>query len=127
MFEHAASQGKMTPLHLHPDSDETVYVFEGELRFLIDGVEHLVGPGTVVSVPRGIPHAFIVTSDMARSLWVTTPGGTMEAFYRQAGDVAVDRSLPPPEIDLARLIGAGEATGAMKVLGPPPFPHEQHA
>src|SRR5947207_2795466 len=73
LFEHAASRGKTTPLHLHPDSDETVYVFEGELRFHIDGVEHLAGPGAVVWVPRGTPHAFLVTSDRARSLWVATP------------------------------------------------------
>jgi quercetin dioxygenase-like cupin family protein len=124
MVEHAASRGKTTPLHLHPDHDETAYVFEGELQFHIDGVEHVAGPGAVVWIPRGTPHAFLVTSDMERSLWVNTPGGPMEAFYRQAGDIAVSRSLPPAEIDIARLLAAGEATGAMKVLGPPPFPRE---
>jgi hypothetical protein len=46
----------------------------------------------------------------------------MEAFYRQAGDVAPSRTLPPAKIDIARLRVAGEETGAMKTLGPPPFP-----
>jgi quercetin dioxygenase-like cupin family protein len=121
LFEHAASRGKRTPLHLHADHDETIYVFEGELLLHIDGVEHTAGPGAVVWVPRGTPHAFLVISDLARSLWVVTPGGAMEAFYRQAGDVATSRTLPPAEIDIARLRAAGEGTGAMKVLGPPPF------
>jgi quercetin dioxygenase-like cupin family protein len=122
LIEHAASNGKRTPLHLHPDHDETVYVLEGELLLHIDGVEHTAGPGAVVWIPRGTSHAFLVTSELERSLWVATPGGAMEAFYRQAGDVASSRTLPPAEIDIARLRAVGEGTGAMKTLGPPPFP-----
>lgn len=127
LFEHTASRGKRTPLHLHPDSDETAYVFEGELLLHIDGVEHTAGPGAVVWIPRGTPHAFLVTSELERSLWVVTPGGTLEAFYRQAGEAASSRTLPPAEIDIARLRAAGEATGAMKTLGPPPFPADVRA
>jgi quercetin dioxygenase-like cupin family protein len=122
VIEHAASRGKTTPLHLHPDHDETIYVLEGELLFHIDGVEQTAGHGTVVCIPRGVPHAMLVTSEEARSLVVVTPGGVMEAFFRQAGDVATSRTLPPAEIDIPRIRAAGEATGAMEMLGPPPFP-----
>ena len=45
----------------------------------------------------------------------------MEAFFRLVGEVAPGRMLPPPQIDIPRLVAAGESTGAMKVLGPPPF------
>src|SRR5262245_12335084 len=62
LIEHAASRGKRTPLHLHPDHDEAGYVIEGELLLHIDGVEHTAGPGTIVWIPRGTPHAFLVTS-----------------------------------------------------------------
>ena len=120
-IEHAASRGKRTPLHLHPDHDETGYVLEGELLLHLDGVEHTAGPGAVVWIPRGTPHALLVTSELARSLWIVTPGGAMEAFFRQAGDAVSSRTLPPAEIDIARLRAAGEETGAMKTLGPPPF------
>src|SRR4051812_47138973 len=61
LMEHTASRGKTTPLHLHPDHDETVYVIEGELLFHIDGVEQTAGPGAVVCIPRGTPHAMLVT------------------------------------------------------------------
>jgi quercetin dioxygenase-like cupin family protein len=122
LFEHAAGRGKTTPLHIHTDHDEGGYVLEGELLLHVDGVEHRAGPGTSFWVPRGIPHAFLVTSELARSLWIVTPGGAMEEFYRQAGEVAPSRTLPPPEIDIAHLLATGERTGAMKVLGPPPFP-----
>jgi quercetin dioxygenase-like cupin family protein len=122
LIEHAASRGKTTPLHLHADHDETVYVFEGELLLHIDGVEHTAGPGAVVWIPRGTPHALLVTSKLARSLVVVTPGDAMEAFFRQAGDPAASRTLPPAELDIARIRTVGERTGAMKPLGPPPFP-----
>src|SRR5215212_9869084 len=100
VIEHAASRGKRTPLHLHADHDETVYILEGELLLHIAGVEHTAGAGAVVWIPRGVPHAFLVASELARSLWVTTPGGAMEAFYRQAGDTASSRTLPSTEIDI---------------------------
>src|SRR6188474_825984 len=61
-FEHAASRGKRTPLHLHPDHDETIYILEGEILFHIDGVERTASPGAVVWIPRGVPHAMLVTS-----------------------------------------------------------------
>lgn len=122
VFEHTAGRGKRTPLHLHPNEDEIAYVFEGELLLHIDGVERTAQAGTVVCIPRGTPHAFLVTSELARSLWVVTPGGAMETFYRQAGDAAPSRTLPSVEIDIARLMSVGQRTGAMKTLGPPPFP-----
>ena len=43
LFEHAAAQGKRTPLHLHPDHDETGYLLEGELLLHVDGVEAELG------------------------------------------------------------------------------------
>jgi len=121
LFEHVAARGKATPYHIHPDHEETGFLLEGALRVNLDGVEYTAGPGDTVHFPRNVPHAFIVTSKTARSLWVLTPGGIMEAFLRQAGDVVVDGELPSPEIDIPRLVSAGEQTGAMKVLGPPPF------
>ncbi len=121
LIEHTASRGKMTPLHLHPNHDETCYILEGEFLFHIDGIEQTAGPGSVVWIPRGIPHAFIITSELERSLWLVTPGRVMESFYRQAGDAVSNPTLPTPDIDIARLRQVGEGTGAMKTLGPPPF------
>ena len=121
MLEDTANRGKTTPLHLHPDDDETFYVLDGELLVHIDGAEHVAGPGAVAFAPRGVPHAFLVTSDQARFIVISTPGVGVERFIRDAGDPAPERVAPPPEIDIARIKAAGERTGAMKVLGPPPF------
>ena len=40
LFEDRMDGGKMTPLHSHPDSDETMYVTEGEI------IMHMEGPIT---------------------------------------------------------------------------------
>ena len=60
LFEDREVLGKPTPLHLHPDDDEVLYVLEGEILVHIDGQEHRVGERGVFVAPRGVPHAFLV-------------------------------------------------------------------
>ena len=114
-------RGKTTPLHLHPTFDETVYVISGELLVHIDGVEHVATEGSVASIPRGTPHALLVTSEEARIVAFVTPGDVFEQFFRAGGDVVTDRSAPPPPFDIEKVKTAGDETGAMVVLGAPPF------
>jgi quercetin dioxygenase-like cupin family protein len=123
VVEELARRGKVTPLHDHPDEEETFYVLEGELLFHLDGSDRSVGAGGFVSVPRGIPHAFLVTSEVARSLILITPGsGAMESFLRSAGEPAAERVLPAESpLDIERIGAAAERSGAVKILGPPPF------
>ena len=121
IVEDVAARGKTTPLHLHPDEDETFYVIEGELLVHIDGTEYTAGAGAIAFIPRGLPHAFMVTSEQARFLGICTPGGGVERFIREAGEPATERVAPSPVVDIPRVKAAGERTGAMKVLGPPPF------
>src|SRR5438552_13224933 len=47
LFEDVMTQGKMTPWHCHPDTDELVYVLEGEILVNVDGQERRVGTGGV--------------------------------------------------------------------------------
>ena len=113
-------RGKTTPLHVHPNEDETIYVLEGELLVYADGEEHRVGEHGLFVAPRGLPHAFMVTSETAHILALQTPG-TGEAFYRAATEPASsddDASRPP---DLARLREAAERSDSIELLGPPPL------
>lgn len=55
LFEDRMDQGKMTPLHTHPDSDETMYVLQGEILMHMDGQEHRVAAGGLAVAPRGVP------------------------------------------------------------------------
>ena len=61
LFEDVMAQGKTTPLHRHPEADETVYVLEGEIVVNVDGNESRVGAGGMTFTPKGVPHAFRVS------------------------------------------------------------------
>ena len=58
LFEDVMDKGKMTPLHSHPESDETMYVLEGEILMHIEGREDRIAAGGLAVAPRGVPHAF---------------------------------------------------------------------
>lgn len=122
LLEQTSQRGKMTPLHIHPNEDETFIVLEGELILNIDGVNHMGAAGSVISVPRGSPHAFVVTADIFKGLILFTPGNEpCEAWLRAAGDPAPAYELPEPgPPDIARLTAAAEKYG-VEILGPPPF------
>jgi quercetin dioxygenase-like cupin family protein len=120
LFEDLMSQGKTTPLHTHANEDETLYVLEGELLVHIDGVDHPVGPRGIAVAPRGVPHAFLVTSATARVLTLLTPGSA-EAFYRGASEPAGDDANGSGPVDFDRVRASAESSGGMQLLGPPPF------
>ncbi|KQY51600.1 MULTISPECIES: quercetin 2,3-dioxygenase [unclassified Nocardioides] len=119
LFEDSLDLGKVTPLHRHPDADETFYVLDGEISVHIDGELHPLGAGGIAVVPRGVPHAFMVTSPRARMLCLQTPGSG-EAFYRLASDPVVE-GADPTGLDMARVGAAAAQTHAIEILGPPPF------
>ena len=125
LFEGIMSRGKTTPLHTHPEVDESLYVLDGDLLLHIDGEELRLGPGDFAMAPRGVPHAFFVSSETARILFLETPGSS-EAFYRGASEPATaDLELAAP-VDLARIRASAERHGGIEILGPPPFAQAQH-
>jgi quercetin dioxygenase-like cupin family protein len=118
LFEDVMTQGKMTPWHCHPDTDEVVYVLEGEILVNIDGEERRVGAGGVSMAPRGVPHAFTVLSETARMLDFQTPGSA-QPFYWDGSEPATGDG--PGPVDFERIGAVASETGATTVLGPPPF------
>jgi quercetin dioxygenase-like cupin family protein len=117
LVEADMEQGKTTPLHTHP-ADETMYVLEGSVRVHMDGDVHDLVAGGVSLAPRDVPHAFLVTSPTARVLFLHTPG-TCEPFYLAASKPYVEGE--DDAVDFDRIREAGEATGFMDIIGPPPF------
>ena len=118
LFEDELTEGKMTPWHCHPDSDEAVYVLEGELDVNVDGDERRIAAGALWLAPRGVPHAFTVLSPTARLLSFQTPGAG-QPFYWDASEPATNGEVGP--VDFARVRAVASETGATTVLGPPPF------
>ena len=123
LVEEVARRGKVTPLHTHPAEEETFFVLDGEALVHLDGERRSVTAGCFISVPPGVPHAYLVTSETARTLILITPGsGAMEDFFRAAGKPAAERELPSAApLDMERIGRAAQRTGAVAILGPPPF------
>ena len=121
LLEDRVVRGKTTPMHVHPTEDELCYVIDGEILVHIEGAEHRIGRGGLFFAPRGVAHAFLVTSETAHLLCFQTPGAG-EAFYRSVSDPSTspsDAARPP---DLARLFAGAERSPSLELLGPPPFP-----
>jgi quercetin dioxygenase-like cupin family protein len=118
VFEDQLERGKVTPMHLHADVDEALYVIEGEILLNVEGNEHVVGAGGFTFAPRGCAHAFIVTSEQARLLCIQTPGSG-QAFYRNASEPVT--AAGPGPVDFDRLRDVAVQTGATTIVGPPPF------
>jgi quercetin dioxygenase-like cupin family protein len=120
LFEDRMERGKATPLHTHPDSDETMIVLEGEIVMHMDGNDHPVGVGGVALAPRGVPHAFFVASATARVLCLHTPG-CCQAFYWGASEpIGVD-DPSSGTVDFALVRSSAKTYGGIVILGPPPF------
>jgi quercetin dioxygenase-like cupin family protein len=97
--------------HLDPWT-ESFYVLEGELTFRYeeDGAvrTQVAGAGDAFTIPRGVGHAFSVSSaEPARYLIASTPAG-IDAFFADAGEPLDEPVLPqePPAFDRERLLAA---------------------
>ncbi|MGY1702158.1 cupin domain-containing protein [Geodermatophilus sp. SYSU D00766] len=71
-----------TPTHVHSREDEMYYVVEGDHVFVCGGQEFHAGPGGLVFLPRGIPHAHRrLVPGFGRLVCILVPGG-LEGFFR---------------------------------------------
>ena len=89
-----------TSRHVHEYEDETFYVLDGEHQFTSGDRTFRLGPGGVVFMPRGIPHAHRrVVHGVGRLLCIATPAG-FERFFRDLADAA--RSGESKDVAYAR-------------------------
>jgi len=94
MMEQLLPQGSGPPPHKHTWSDETFYLLDGELTFLIGEDMRTARKGDFIMVPRDTRHGFRVDSHTARFLNGYTPA-SMEALVAELGKPALERVLPP--------------------------------
>jgi quercetin dioxygenase-like cupin family protein len=123
LFEDHMDRGKATPLHTHPDSDETMFVLDGEILMHMDGTDHRIGASGLAMAPRGVPHAFLVLSETARLLCLHTPG-CCQAFYWGASEPTALDDPAPHIVDFGKVLASAKTNGGIVILGPPPFTDE---
>jgi quercetin dioxygenase-like cupin family protein len=90
--------------HIHSREDEAIYVTSGVLTVAVGDQRHQVGPGSLVWLPRGLPHTFANLSD--EPVWtvgVITPSGLEEMFAEIAAS-----SVAQADSAARRRPGAGD-------------------
>jgi quercetin dioxygenase-like cupin family protein len=80
--------GQGPPHHKHAHQDEYFLVMEGQYLLIIDhGNPRVVGPGTLVYVPRGTVHSFKNIGDCpAKVLDWSIPGG-QDRYFQEISDL----------------------------------------
>lgn len=119
LVESLIAPGAAPPLHVHHLEDESFYVLEGELTFRCGDESFRATAGSFVFLPRGVPHGFVVESDVpVRMLTLLTPGGS-EQFFVDAGRRPERDGLPPagpPDIPRLKQVAAQYGN---EIVGPP--------
>ena len=96
--------------HFHYAQDEWFYVVEGQYDFEVGQERVRLKAGDSVFGPRQVPHVWAFVGDSTgRILFVLTPAGQMEAFFR----APLNADARPPQ-DPAYYRGYG-----MELVGPP--------
>ncbi len=94
MMEQLLPKGSGPGPHRHTWSDETFYMLDGEITFLVGDEIRTARTGDFVMVPRSTRHAFRVDSNTARFLNGYTPA-SLEALIVELGTPTTERTLPP--------------------------------
>lgn len=104
----------VTPLHVHHDNDEAMYVIEGEVTVKLGEERHVLKAGAYAMAPRGLPHTYRNSSDdPARVLFVYTPGNHWR-YLQETGELGPVRD----ESDVEELLPILEGYG-IEMVGPP--------
>lgn len=122
IVDHRVPPGFAPPPHIHEVSDEAFLVLDGEFEGFCGDRGWKAGPGSLVYLPRGIPHGFSVSeAGPGRIIVVVTPGG-FDQFVAELGEPAHDLRLPDPvPPDPARVVQLAAAHG-IQILPPPGSP-----
>ena len=91
-------RGTEPPPHVHSREDEVFYILSGQMNFYVDGEVFAVTSGECMFLPRGVPHAFFVTSEDVHTITLLTPGGFLDALNRM--NAPATRMEVPTDVDL---------------------------
>jgi mannose-6-phosphate isomerase-like protein (cupin superfamily) len=111
LFENRSDGQTKTPIHVHADDDETVYVVEGQLTAVVDGEARTLSPGESILLRRGVPHQ-LMSNRPARYILIDTPS-VFEQFLVEAGHELRKGEVvgPPTPADIERLEAAAPRFG----------------
>ena len=106
-------RGTEPPPHVHSREDEFFYILSGEMRVYTDGEVFQVTAEECMFLPRGKPHAFLVTSDEIHLIVLITPGGFNDAINKM--NAPAERMEVPADADVVTYANA-DLTDTIKVF-----------
>lgn len=114
MWEGTLPPDGSSPIHIHHNEDECVYVMEGTLLFVCGDEQWESGPGTWVKMPRDVPHGICAMGETpVRFLEFFLPAGLEQLF------TLLPESRPDTPPDMARILAVAKRYG-LEFLAPMP-------
>src|SRR4051795_3856197 len=107
------ARGFLAVEHTHDHQTEHYEVIEGALRLLLDGQEHVLGPGDEMTTPAGAPHAQRAGGEGEGRVRVTLrPAGRTQEFLERLASMKVNRWGWPGPVDAAGFFRDFESEGS---------------
>ncbi len=104
VVDHRVPAGYAPPRHVHVGQDEVFYVIDGVFTVGCGERSWPAGPGSLVFLPRGVPHGFTVSDHgPGRTLLINAPAGFAEVITElgepteQLTLPGLDVAMPDPE------------------------------
>lgn len=114
IVDHRVPPGYAPPLHLHREQDEVFYIIEGRFAVTCGEQRWQAGPGSLVFLPRQVPHGFTVSDACpGRTLLINAPAGFADVIA-ELGEPAAELALPGPDVpmpDPDRITAVSQAHG----------------
>lgn len=85
----------------HAPWDELEYVLDGEMEFRVGDERSSGGPGTLVTIPRGVPHTLRVAPNSRARFVLVAFGAPSAAFLREIGEVYAEGPITERLLEVA--------------------------
>ena len=83
-----------SPLHIHHNEDEVIYVLDGEIEIRLDQASLHIPVGGIVHLPKKVPHALYNPLKTPLNIMVHTIPGGLEGYFNE-----VDAALESGALD----------------------------
>ena len=80
--------GQRNPLHMHPNCEELLFVISGTCDHLLGDETYQMGPGSVIRIPRGVPHWAKCTSEEPLKVVVSFSSPDRQTTSLEGGELA---------------------------------------
>jgi quercetin dioxygenase-like cupin family protein len=85
------------PLHEHPNEEQFTLVLSGQMHFILGDEDRVVGPGTLVHIPRNTRHRSRPVNGPATFITIKSPAGDgrLDQDYKRRAEAEEIEALYP--------------------------------